>query len=81
MSIITVFADRVADRLIPVIEKLGDTLIDKSLAMIAAELPQIAAAVAEAAIKTTFDNTHIDEAANEVSDVITGILDRLRILR
>lgn len=77
MSIVDRFADRVGDKLIPVVEALGNKLINQALEMIAAELPKIAAAVAESTIKTVFEHTHIDEAANDVSDVITGILDRL----
>lgn len=80
MKLIDGIVDRILDRVEPVIEKQMDQLRADALAMLSNDLPKIAGAVAESAIKAVFDNTHIDEAANDVSDVITGILGNLPFL-
>jgi hypothetical protein len=41
------------------------------------ELPAVGAAFAESTVQTVFEHTQVDEAANQVSGVVTGILDRL----
>lgn len=48
------------------------------VAAIREALPEIAGAVAEQAIKTTFEHTQVDEAADAVSGVITDIANRVR---
>lgn len=48
-----------------------------SMAMLSEALPDMAAAVAEQAVKTTFEHTQVDEAADAVSGVITDIVNRL----
>ncbi|OBB15037.1 hypothetical protein A5761_14940 [Mycolicibacterium setense] len=50
-----------------------------SMAMLSEALPEMAGAVAEQAVKTTFEHTQVDEAANAVSGVITDIIGRLRL--
>jgi hypothetical protein len=74
MKLIDGIVDRILNRVLPVIEKQMNELRADAMTMLANELPKIAGAVAESAIKAVFDNTHIDEAANDVSDVITSIL-------
>jgi hypothetical protein len=41
------------------------------------ELPAVGAAFAESTVQTVFEHTQVDEAANQVSGVVTGILARL----
>jgi F0F1-type ATP synthase membrane subunit b/b' len=48
-----------------------------SMAMLKQALPEMAGKVSEEAVKTVFEHTHIDEAANSVSDAFIGIFDRL----
>lgn len=50
---------------------------DKALLMMKDALPEAAAAIAEATVKSVFEHTQIDEAANDVSGVLTGIIERL----
>lgn len=71
---------KVLDRLVPLVDKRMQELGDNALKMIADELPIIAGKVAESAIKVVFANTHIDEAATDISDVISGILGRIPFL-
>lgn len=80
MKLIDGIVDRILDRVEPVIEKQLTDLRSDAMTMLANELPKIAGAVAESAIKAVFDNTHIDEAANNVSDIITGILGEIPFL-
>jgi hypothetical protein len=91
MKLLDGIVDRILNRLQPVIEKqLTELRADamtqltevrtEAMTMLANELPKIAGAVAELAITTVFDHTHIDEAANNVGDIITGILGRLPFL-
>lgn len=80
MKLIDGIVDRILNRVLPVIEKQMDELRADAMTMLANELPKIAGAVAESAIKSVFDNTHIDEAANDVSDVITSILGNIPFL-
>lgn len=47
--------------------------------MLSEALPEMAGAVAEQAVKTTFEHTQVDEAANAVSGVITDIISRIRL--
>ena len=56
-----------------------DELRTEALAMLREALPQMAGAVSEEAVKAVFANTHIDEAANSVSDVFTNILGRFKL--
>lgn len=51
----------------------------EALAMLKEALPEMASAIAESTVSTVFKDTHIDEAANSVSDVITGIFGRLKL--
>lgn len=48
-----------------------------AMTMLSEALPEMAGAVAEQAVKTTFEHTQVDEAADAVSGVITGIVNRL----
>lgn len=80
MKLIDGIVDRILDRVEPVIEKQLTDLRTDAMTMLANDLPKIAGAVAESAIKAVFDNTHIDEAANNVSDIITGILGEIPFL-
>jgi F0F1-type ATP synthase membrane subunit b/b' len=50
---------------------------DKALAMVKESLPEMAAAVSQAAVTSVFDHTQIDETTDRVTDVFTNILDRL----
>ncbi|MBU8830816.1 hypothetical protein [Mycolicibacterium goodii] len=50
-----------------------------AMKMLSEALPEMAGAVAEQAVKTTFEHTQVDEAANAVSGVITEIVNRLRL--
>ncbi|MGA5467186.1 hypothetical protein [Mycobacterium sp. NPDC050041] len=49
-----------------------------AMKMLSEALPEMAGAIAEQAVKTTFEHTQVDEAANAVSGVITDIVGRLR---
>lgn len=49
----------------------------EALTMLSEALPEMAGAVAEQAVLTTFEHTQVDEAANAVSGVITDIVNRL----
>lgn len=49
-----------------------------AMKMLSEALPEMAGAVAEQAVKTTFEHTQVDEAANAVSGVITDIVGRIR---
>lgn len=49
----------------------------ETLAMLSEALPEMAGAIAEQAVLTTFKHTQVDEAANAVSGVITDIVNRL----
>jgi uncharacterized protein YgbK (DUF1537 family) len=69
--------DRVLDRLVPIVENRLDAVTQQALALITAELPKLAATVAESAIKSIFEHSSIDEAANTVSDTINEIFNRL----
>lgn len=53
-----------------------DKLEADTMAMLKTALPEMAGAVSEHAVEAVFANTHIDEAANSVSDVFTNILGR-----
>lgn len=81
MKLLDSIVDRILGRVTPVIEKQMDELRADAMTMLANELPKIAGAVAESAVKAVFDNTHIDEAANNVSDVITDILGKIPFLK
>lgn len=50
-----------------------------AMKMLSEALPEMAGAVAEQAVKTTFEHTQVDEAANAVSGVITDIVNRIRL--
>lgn len=80
MKFIDNIVDRVLDRIEPVISQQLTEFRNDAMTLLQTELPKIAGAVAESAIKAVFDNTNIDEAANDVSDVITGILGRIPFL-
>lgn len=69
--------DRVLDRLVPIVENRLDAVTQQALALITAELPKLAATISESAIKSIFEHTDIDEAANTVSDTINEIFNRL----
>lgn len=49
-----------------------------AMTMLSEALPEMAGAVAEQAVKTTFEHTQVDEAADAVSGVITDIIGRAR---
>lgn len=80
MKIIDGIVDRILGRLEPVINKQLTEFRNDAMTLLRHDLPKIAGAVADSAIKAVFDNTNIDEAANDVSDVITGILGRIPFL-
>lgn len=61
------------------VNKQLDELRSEALAMLRAALPEMAGEVSEQAVKAIFANTHIDEAANSVSDVFTDILGRFHL--
>lgn len=48
-----------------------------AMTMLSEALPEMAGAVAEQAVKTVFEHTQVDEAADAVSGVITDIVGRL----
>jgi hypothetical protein len=56
-----------------------DKLEADTMTMLKTALPEMAGEVSEQAVKTIFANTHIDEAANSVSDVFTDILGRFHL--
>lgn len=80
MKLIDGIVDRILDRVEPVIDKQMTAFRADAMQLLQNELPKIAGAVADSAIKAVFDNTNIDEAANDVSDVITSILGRIPFL-
>jgi F0F1-type ATP synthase membrane subunit b/b' len=49
----------------------------EAMAMLKEALPEMAGAIAEQAVKTVFEHTQVDEAADAVSGVITDIVGRL----
>lgn len=88
MSILSKVGDAIWRRLEPVLEERLDELRDAAIqelyewradamTMLAEALPEMAGAVAEQAVLTTFKHTQVDEAANAVSGVITDIMNRL----
>jgi len=81
VSIVTTFANTIADRLEPIFDKKMDLLIDKALAMLGDKLPELAGEITEAALRVTFENTHVDEVTNQVADSISAILDGIPFLR
>lgn len=48
-----------------------------AMTMLSEALPEMAGAVAEQAVKSVFEHTQVDEAADAVSGVITDIVGRL----
>lgn len=54
-----------------------DAFRTESMAMLKQALPEMAGKVSEEAVKTIFEHTRVDEAANSVSDAFIGIFDRL----
>lgn len=80
MKFIDNIVDRALDRIEPVINKQLTDFRTDAMTLLQNELPKIAGAVAESSIKAVFDHTNIDEAANDVSAVITDILDRIPFL-
>lgn len=50
---------------------------DKALAMLKDSLPEMAAAVSQAAVTSVFDHTKIDETTDRVTDVFNDVLNRL----
>lgn len=90
MSFLSIIGDAIWAKLEPLltarldkVEADVNTQLDKlrtdAMAMLKEALPEMAGAVSEHAVEAIFANTHIDEAANSVSDVFTGIFDQLRI--
>lgn len=88
MSFLSIIGDAIWAKLEPLltarldkVEADVNTQLDKlrtdAMAMLKEALPEMAGAVSEHAVEAIFANTHIDEAANSVSDVFTGILGRL----
>lgn len=49
----------------------------EAMLMLKEALPEMAGSIAEAAVKTVFEHTQVDEATDAVSGVITDIVDRL----
>ncbi|OBK92367.1 hypothetical protein A5646_03415 [Mycobacterium sp. 1245499.0] len=80
MKFIDNIVDRALDRIEPVITKQLTDFRADAMTLLQNELPKIAGAVAESAIKAVFDHTNIDAAANDVSAVITGILGQIPFL-
>lgn len=62
-------------------QALAETQLDEwrtdAMTMLSEALPEMAGAVAEQAVKTVFEHTQVDEAADAVSGVITDIVNRL----
>ena len=50
---------------------------DKALAMVKDSLPEMAAAVSQAAVVAVFDHTQIDETTDRVTGVFNDVLNRL----
>lgn len=50
---------------------------DKALQTMKEAIPEAAAAMAEATLKSVFDHTQIDESADRVTGVLNNILDQL----
>lgn len=48
-----------------------------AMTMLSEALPEMAGAIAEQAVKTTFEHTQVDEAADAVSNRIIDIVNRL----
>lgn len=51
----------------------------EAMTMLKEALPEMAGAIAESAVKTVFEHTQVDEAADAVSGVISDIVNRLGI--
>lgn len=88
MSILSAISDAIWAKLEPLIESRLNELqaeakqqLDQwradAIAMLSEALPEMAGAVAEQAVLTTFQHTQVDEAADAVSGVITDIVGRL----
>ena len=88
MGIFTTIGDAIWARLEPMIDQKLDELQvvalreleqwrAEAMDMLAEAMPEMAGAIAEQAVKTTFEHTQVDEAADAVSGVITDIVGRL----
>ena len=50
-----------------------------AMTMLSEALPEMAGAVAEQAVKTVFEHTQVDEAADAVSNTVIDIVNRIRL--
>lgn len=62
----------------PVLEHKLDVFTERALDMLAERLPDMAAAMAERVVKAVFDNTQIDEAADDAIGMVNDIFDNIR---
>lgn len=58
---------------------IAERKFDEAIKALTEALPEMAGKIAEQAVLTTFEHTQVDEAADAVSGVITGIVARLRL--
>lgn len=88
MNLLTRIGDAIWDKLEPKLDERIDQLRDAAIqelyewradamTMLSEALPEMAGAVAEQAVKSVFEHTQVDEAADAVSGVITDIVNRL----
>lgn len=76
-ALLTALGNAIWSRLEPKLDKQLEEWRKDVMTMLSEALPEMAGAVAEQAIKTTFEHTQVDEAADAASGVITDIVNRL----
>jgi hypothetical protein len=76
-TLMTALGNAIWSRLEPKLDKQLAEWRKDVMTMLSEALPEMAGAVAEQAVKTVFENTEVDEAADAVSGVITDIVNRL----
>lgn len=64
-------------------QDIAETQLDEwrteAMTMLKEALPEMAGAIAESAVKTVFEHTQVDEAADAVSGVISDIAKRIKL--
>lgn len=83
---VATFGDTVGKRLLPVLEsrldvvqKMLEAKVDQFLLDARADIPRIAKEVAQTAVQTVFDNTQIDEAADNAMNVVNQFFEHLGV--
>ena len=90
MGFLATIGDAIWARIRPLLDEHLDEMQDTvkvelaewrkdAMTMLSEALPEMAGKIAEEAVKTTFEHTQVDEAANAVSGVITDIIGRINI--